>query len=76
MSRLSPAAVLLTAALILTMAAGCAAPSSRSPASREESSPALSQEAPPEEELDPLPLLSLLWEEGRLNAEKIKISST
>lgn len=33
-------------------------------------------EAPPEEELDPLPLLSLLWEEGRLNAEKIKISST
>ena len=53
MFRLSPAAVLLTAALILTMAAGCAAPSSRSPANREESSPALSQEAPPEEELSP-----------------------
>ena len=53
MFRLSPAAVLLTAALILTMAAGCAAPSSRSPANREESSPALSQEAPPEEEPSP-----------------------
>ncbi|HIY08784.1 MAG TPA: hypothetical protein H9680_05550 [Firmicutes bacterium] len=53
MFRLSPAAVLLAAALILTMAAGCAAPSSRSPASREESSPALSQEAPPEEEPSP-----------------------